>query len=265
MAITTIADINADLPGQLLTWRRTPTNIPLGTHHSTWINNSGSPPAGSAPSSGLAGDIPTDATTGAMSFQNPSSGNTYLARLRASAWQSAASVTITLYDRLWHNSGIAVTSGAQTINSVALTRPDANGASVEAWWEVYVIMGVGTPTVTLTYTNSAGTASRSGSSGALTTTMVPGRTGPFSLAAGDTGVRSIQTWNASATFTSGTIGLVMRRFVTSLTIQNGTTAIGDALAVGLPRIYDDACLEILFLQASTGNQIGAVELNLIQG
>jgi hypothetical protein len=264
MALETMDAVNAALPG----WR-----LPLA--NAAWFSGwlaTGLPAAGVAPSSGLAGDVPTDATAGSIgSFVNPASGNTYLGRVTTFQSQSGntSNSVLAIYDRLWHNSGIDRTlTTAQTINSVALTRPDANGENVEAWWEVYVTMGTGTPTVTLTYTDQSGNTGNSGSSGALTASMVAGRTERFTMAAGDTGVRSIQTWQGSATFgTVGTIGLVMRRPVALLNVPLGVQASHDAVSMGLPRIYDDACIEVLawsISQFSTTYPM-AHEFSLIQG
>lgn len=253
MALTTLAALNSALPGQRFEWQKTPAGLVSAAWYSPWTV-AGLPGQGVAPSSGLGGNVPTSATVGAFPFVNPASGFSYLARLNATMGISGSSspLTLAVYDRLWHNSGISSTiTTAQTVSAndaaaVALTRSGAVGA--EAWWEVYVVMGAGTPTVTLTYTNQSGTSSRTGSSGALATTMALGRTERFTLNAGDTGVKSIQTWQASATFSSGTIGLVIRKLLCAEFLEaKGSPSVRDALRTGMPRIYDDACLEVLFL------------------
>lgn len=265
MAITTVKGINDALPGQQGIWRKSMGGT-SGVPWSSWLL-AGSPGQGVAPSSGLGGDVPTKATTGTFNFVNPASGNTYLGRMVPTInMLSTIGAMVMVYDRLWHNSGISSTStGAQTINSVALTRPDANGVNAEAWWEVYVVMGAGTPTVTLAYTDSNSNVRTDGSSGALATTLAVGRCGAFQLHAGDTGVKSIQTWTASATFTSGTIGLVIRRMVTCVSLYAPAQAQLDALALGLPRVYDDACLELLCFPVGGNTVETYATLSLIQG
>jgi hypothetical protein len=171
---------------------------------------------------------------------------------------------VLIYDRLWHNA-VAVGSGAQAISMSALTRY-TTGAGVEAWWETYNTMGAGTPTVTLSYTDQDGNAETTGSSGALSTTMATGRTGMFTLAAGDTGVRAITGWNASATFSSGTIGAVLRRRIATIPFGGGTEPIQlGPVSVGLPQIQDDACLEFLMFQNGSGSIIVHGTIHLIQG
>lgn len=264
MAFTTMAQILAALPGQRIDFSKIGTNT-AGTWSSPWLG-AGLPPAGSAPSSGLAGDVPTKDTVGALALVNSGAGDLFCGRLHAGENINTTDGMVWIYDRLWHNSGISATAvTAQTINSVALTRPDANGANVEAWWQVYVVMGAGTPNVTLTYTDQDGNTGNTGTSGVLATTMAVGRTGPFSMASGDTGVRSIQTWQSDATFTSGTIGLVLRRPLLCLPFDTGLEKVLDVLACGLASIPDNACLEFITLCNSNATMTFQGSLLAIEG
>lgn len=267
MAITTMAQVLDALPGQRVAFSKSAAGAAsAGGFGSTWLGT-GQPAAGVAPSSGLAGDVPTSATTGALQITNAASGALALARFQA-GYTASLNGTIMLYDRLWHNSGISATAvTAQTIGSVALTRPDALGKQVEAWWQVYVVMGAGTPQITLTYTDQDGNTGNSALSGVLATTLAANRTGPFQLAAGDTGVRSIQTYQADATFTSGTLGLVLRRKLLDAPVPfTGIDTLSDALRTTLVEIPANACLEVLVGFGSlsgTANIFG--ELSVIEG
>jgi hypothetical protein len=266
MAFTTMAQVLTALPGQRLVFSKA---IPqsFGSWASGW-SSAGLPAAGANPSSGLAGNVPTSATTGALPLVNAGSGELTLARLFATIATSVGTRgMLLLYDRLWHNSGISATStSAQTINSVALTRPDANGARVEAWWQTYAAMGAGTPSITLTYTDQDGNTGNTGSSGALSTTMAAQRTGPFALAAGDTGVRSAQTWQADATFTSGTIGLVLRRRIAEIPMtHDADVSTLDALGCALAKIDANACLEFVVWAGVTGTPTYQGEAWVIEG
>lgn len=229
--------------------------------HSLWTV-AGIPGAGSNSADGAAGAVPLDSTAGAFPFTN--SNNTYLCRFAVYSNQIGV---ILLYDRLWHNSGLSATlTTSQTVNSVALTRPDANGADAEAWWQCYGTMGAGTPTITITYTDQDGNASNTGTLQQFVTTAATNRTFPFGLAAGDTGVRSIQNYQNSATMTSGTFGLIIRRYVTSLSypVANASGYL-DPIGGGLPRVYDDACLELIWFANSTASVTIGGQLALAQG
>lgn len=270
MAVTTLDGLVGAMPGQRFSLvRQSFTPQAVGTYHSLWLE-AGIPGAGAAPTSSIAGDVPTNATAGCIPFTNPGGGSlSYVARMAAYATQAGM---LFLYDRLLqtgNSSGISATStSGQTINSTALTRPDANGNGAEAWWQVYVVMGAGaTNVVTLSYTNPAGTASQSATSGtAFPTTMGVGRTGPFRLAAGDNGVKSVQTWTNSNSMTSGTMGLVIRRLHAQMPVGYTNAASQmDGIGLGLPRIYDSACLELIWLAQTASSTTAGGEIVLVQG
>ncbi len=213
----------------------------------------GRPGAAVAPSPGIGGAALTT-YAGQIPFTNPGAGNSYLLRF-AGACNVAG--TLLVCDRLWHNSGINVTlNTSQTVNSAAWPARDSdgstNGANVMIGAEVSTVMGAGTPTWTMGYTNSAGTAGRSIVTAAQTATMAVGSFIPIQLAAGDVGVRSIQTWQQSATMTSGVYHLVAYRVLARLPIllANIDNAL-DAISGGFPRLYDNTVPFLLWLPSVT--------------
>ena len=271
MAFTTLQSVVDALPGQEYKFYKTRSASSGNIFISMWGGGS-APAAGADPSSGLAGDIPTSATTGAIPFVDPASGNTYLGRLEiASLAAGALSYPLIIYDRLWHNSGIVVTTtGAQTVNSTALTRPDANGEDAEVWLHVYSATGAGAATPTISYTNPAGTAGRTGTCIGYAASAATNRCFPFQLASGDTGVKSIESITLGTSLTSGTVGLIIRRKVAMVSVQPSSAVypsaqIYDAIALGMPRVYDDACLEFVTYPPSTTGAIVAGTINLING
>jgi len=90
---------------------------------------------------------------------------------------------------------------------------------------------------------------------------------PFALAAGDTGVRSVQSVTLSATTgTAGDFGLTINRRVAIIGLPSG--GIGDTLnifSLGMPRIYDNACLALLCNTSTTTTGQIFFELQIIQG
>lgn len=217
----------------------------------------GNPGASVANAAGINGDsvTPEDGTAvqGRIPRTNPGAGNAHLARLAINA---STAGTLWLIDRLWHNSALVVTSStAQAITPVALPARSgdgtANGANVMAAIEWSATGGAGTPTVTLTYTDQDG---NTGATGAFTGVATPpvGTFEIFTLAAGDTGMRAPTSFIQSATRTSGTMHLVLFRVlaqieVTSANIGNAI----DALTAGLPRIYDDSVLQLVWFPSAT--------------
>lgn len=157
------------------------------------------------------------------------------------------------------------TTGAQTLNNT-LTLPSrdrtgtVDGVGVQALIVPSTVMGAATPNITLGYTNAAGVASRAtpaapalplGNSAAAVTQVVhsgtgAGKYGPFvPLQAGDTGIRSVQSINLSASYVSGVLNLILCRPLLTLPMTTiGVACERDLLnqLPSLPRVYDGACL-----------------------
>jgi len=251
MTIATMDQLVGGLAnGQRIAWNKSnPGTGTSGVWMSLW-KQGGSPGAAATPPS--AGEIPTNSTAGALPFTNPGSGSAYLAQC---AMGMAAVGIITMYDRLWHNSGLSGTvTTSQTINSAALTRPDANGNDVECWLEVNTATGSTSRTASITYTDGVNGTGRTGS---LTLPATPSaqRMIPMTNQAGDYNVKSIQSVTLSGTTgTAGDFGFVLLRRIAEVPLLTGSSAVDrDAFGLGLPQIYNNACLA-LFVMCSTTNQ-----------
>jgi hypothetical protein len=234
-----------------------------GRPHST-LYLAGIPGAAVAPAPGIGGAVLTT-YSGQIPFTNPGAGNTYLARLQGQATQAGS---ILLCDRLWHNSGITITStGEQTFTgSVDIPARDANGAAlghgVYGAVEVSANTGTGTPTLTLKYTNQSNTADKIATNIIPTVaTSIAGTFYPIGLAAGDIGIRKAQSLTLSATWASGTIHVVLYRILARLELSaaNMPNAI-DALTGGFVRLYDNTVPFIVFIPntTTTSNIVGHV-------
>jgi hypothetical protein len=245
MAITTVDGIIA---GFKLTRfvNKTVTGSSTGDMYSSFYA-AGNPGPAVAPTPGISGAALTS-YSGQVPFTNPSSGqNSYLARFAAATNATTAYGTLILCDRLWHNSGITINSGsAQTVNSVAFPARDndgtTNGAGVLMGLEFSSNGGAGTPTITISYTNSAGTSGRTATNlfpSAASPTV--GRFFPMKLEGSDKGVRSIQTLTFSGTgWASGTAHLVAYRILQSVRISTfNYTTDNSPLTTGMVRLYDN--------------------------
>lgn len=228
----------------------------------------GNPGAGSAAANTAGGVIPTQATVGALGRSNPSSAGAHL--LDFMAMSTAQAGALYLCDRLLHiqgnSSGVAIDetlTTSQTINSSTLPArcptshvndaPSTNGYGVLIGVEVVSALGVGTPTLTLGYTSSDGTAGRTATNtDPVVASSAQGTFHRIGLQAGDVGVRSIQTYQQSATATSGQVNLVMYRVIKAITMAgSGFFTQVDWISGGGPRIYDDSCLFLLFIPQTT--------------
>jgi hypothetical protein len=220
-----------------------------GSFHSLWTV-AGFPAAGTAAGS-VNGVIPTKATVGALNYADAGAGETlYLGQL---SLQGATVGTLLVYDRLWHNSAFSgIVTTAQTFTMPSLTR-HVDGVGVECFAEWYTATGSTAVTATLSYTNTLDVAGRTGTASFIAS-PVAGQMIPFQLAAGDLGIKSIQSVTLSATTgTAGNFGLTLMKRKASIPITTANIGYGlDAIALGMPWFETNACIAFM-VQASTTN------------
>lgn len=252
MAITTLDGVVAGFQLPEPIYKTGTTAEAIGLAHSTWYQN-GRPSAGAAPAPGINGASLSAPVAGQIAHTDPGSGNAYLGRL---AITGSLACTVLLCDRLWHNSGLSVTSTtAQAITPATLPARDLNGSTngegVLAAIEWSAAGGAGTPTVTLTYTDQDGNTGATGTFSGVTTPNA-GTFEIFTLASGDSGVRAPTSFIQSATRTSGTMHLILFRIIASLGCPAaGVASAIDALTSGMPRIYDGSVPFIVVIPSNT--------------
>jgi hypothetical protein len=199
------------------------------------------------------------------------SGNTHLARF--SGVSSAQGGILVLCDRLWHNSGLVVTTtGAQLLTSAAWPARDKNGSTngvgVYIGLEIMTSTGAGAATPSIQYINDTGAGGAKTGSMQVTyaASSIAGTFYPFRLAAGDTGVRSISSCTLGVSMTSGSIALVAYRplAMIELTAAGIPNAV-DALTSGMPRLYDTSVPFILYIPQTTTTSLVTGSVVYTQG
>ena len=262
MAITTIDGALAGMQPPRFFSKGVTATLVAGRPASLWALG-GAPGAGSFDSTlnGVTLSSTSALVNGQIPHYDPASGNAYLARFAAKATQPGV---VMLMDRLWHNGGYTITStGAQSITSP--TWPSrcptsgtddtaaTTGHGVYLAMEISAATGAGTPTITVTYTNSAGTGSRTATNIIATVaSSAIGATYFIGLQAGDVGVRSVQSVQLSATWTSGTMNLVAYRLITSVVCGAAfVDGEADILTGGRPRLYDGTVPWLVFQPNTT--------------
>jgi hypothetical protein len=231
----------------------TPTLV-AGRPHSLFYL-AGRPSAAAAPSPGIGGAQLTF-YSGQIPFDDVATGSSYLGRFQANATQPG---TLILADRLWHNSGITITTNTLQTFTASSTIPPrdvygtSNGTGVYAAIEVSAATGAGTPTLTLTYTNQSGTSGRVATN--ILPTVATSAAGAFyeiGLQSGDTGIQRAESLTLSATWTSGTIHLVLYRVISRLELVGAfvPNAI-DSLTSGFPQIFNDSVPFLIFQPNTT--------------
>jgi hypothetical protein len=176
--------------------------------------------------------------------------------------------TIMLYDRLAHDGGFDATNTSS--QSVSFTPPSRynDGIGNQIWLEIVTTIGVTATTITVEYTNQAGTT------GQITPAITFGGTNnreaqrmlPVPLASGDTGVQNIT--NVDLLATTGTVGdfsAVLIHPLASIPLAfAGNGMIRDMISgvPGLVEIKTDACLAMAWLATSSTSPdlIGAIHM-----
>lgn len=271
MAITTIDGLRAGLlpPEQYF---KAEANIEVAGNVGSLFYASGVPGAGVAPSSGLNGAALTS-VAGQLPYQNPSNGSKYLAGVVGSASNANASGALLLCDRLWQNSGIVVTTTAeQAITSPAWPARDRNGSTdgdgVFVAIEVSTALGnAGDVTnTTLNYTNSDGTAGRTGTITSATTSLNAVTVKIFELQGGDVGVRSVQGITLGTSYVSGVMHLIAFRPLAMVPYRlYGSNFDEDAIRLGLPRLYNDTVPFLMAVSSSNPTPGASLSLTYAQG
>lgn len=253
MAITTLDGALAGMQPPREFYKILTGTMVAGRPHSLFYL-AGIPCLGAAPTPGIGGEVLTT-LTGQIPFTNPSSGNTYLARFLG---QATIAGTLLLCDRLWQNSGIDITSNTeQTFTSSAqIPARDQDGTNagvgVFAGVEVSTVTGAGTPTLTLKYTDQSGNQDATATQ--IITTIgssIAGTFYPIGLASGDTGIQKAQSLTLSATWTSGTIHVVLYRVLARLDLQAQIPNAIDLLTGAFARMYDNTVPFLIFIPNTT--------------
>lgn len=271
-ASTGVPRVQADLPGysgRTFEFTRNPaTALDAIGYHYLLNKDPGFPGAWSVGTPGVNGVstacdvVGTAGTGGALSLgthvlPDPATGSWYLTRFGLNA---VVPNTYQLLDVVWYNTGLTVTTTtAQAIVSPAFGARDTNGSTNGEGLRIalYALTALGNAAAvantTVNYTNSAGTAARTATFAASVGMQAPatpviGTFMPFTLQAGDTGVRSIQGITLTTTYTSGTMMLIVYRpialdGVAAANFPSGSLVSRLPLNPGV-RVYNDTCFAL---------------------
>jgi hypothetical protein len=219
----------------------------------------------------------TDGTTaadyGCFPIANPSVGGNYLTEVNMAA---AVNHTHVLFDVLWVNSGLVVTTTtAQAITTPTLPARDLNGTTngegcaIALYFSAASTLAAAGANLTVSYTNSDGVAGRTATLAAIVGSQVPatpvvGTIVFFNLAAGDRGVRSIQNIALGTSMLTGTIHLMITRDIATI----GTTIpnVNAQKIIGLPgiRLYNGTTLLHCNLASATTATFYAGEIVVME-
>lgn len=208
---------------------------------------------------------------GAHPLVDASSGSLYL----TSAYISdSVAEYVSLVDVLWYNTGLVVTTTtAQAITHPGIPARDVNGTSNGAGVGIALLTTTANTNAAVITNTTASYTDQDGNAGNTATfaaavgwqapaTPVIGTWMPFTLAAGDTGVRSVQSVTLGTSYGGGALSLVQYRPLAI--VPNPVANVGSSMMAedlqqnpGV-RIYNDSCVwTIQRGSASAGVLMGA--------
>jgi hypothetical protein len=228
---------------------------------------------GTAGINGRVTDGTTSADNGCLVISNPATGGNYITEFDIA---SSTAHTHVFFDCLWVNNGLVITTTtAQSITTPTLPARDVNGSTNGEGLTIAILCtaAVGLAAVasnaTVSYTNSDGTAGRTATLTAIVGSQAPatpviGTIIWFNLAAGDKGVRSIQSITLGTSWVSGSISLMICRMIA----QIGTT-IANVSANKKPsspgiRIYNDSCILHCALTSATTATLFTGDISVVE-
>ncbi len=265
MAISTLDQLVAGLLAPADSLSTSTTGEAAGELFSS-LYTPGFPGAAAAPTPGVNGASLTS-YPGQLTFPAAVSGqNIYLAGL--DACQAGGVGEIWVCDRLWHNSGLTVTTtGAQAITTPTFPARDSSGSTAGIGLRLGIEVtsattnAVAITNMTASYTDDAGNSGNTATVTSFPATAVAGHFSVFNFAAGDRGLRSIQSVTFGTSLVTGAVSMVVFRLLAKIPVP--TANVGnrlDAIQLGMPRLYDNTVPFLLY--RLTGTSIGAVDATL---
>lgn len=265
MALDTLNAISTSLRQKIIFRKTSTANVAAGLWHATTAGLGGLPAQMSAVGNTANGLVPVAGDTGFPSIY-PTSGTVKLISVEITN-VSTLGGRVFVYDRLFH-------AGAYTMNTANTTLasqpsfsgrlPNTDYSEALLFLECVSTLGLGTSaTVTIGYTNEAGTGSRSTS---LTINSTGSSTGTYWFAkmpmqAGDIGVQSVDSITGSGTM-ANTANIVVARPLFYGYFPPAESVIYPLDTLSAPILYGTSALGIAFALDSTAQSITGTEVVL---
>jgi hypothetical protein len=253
-----------------------PTGV-ISRGGTTWMQ-AGLPPAGTTPTTGLAGAVTVDKTNaGAMKFDDaPAGQNNYLwkglvTRAVAAAMDTLSGLSLVV-DRLAH-ANVSIVLGSGSFSPIIDGRARlVVGEGGQIICEVTSALSASANTFTLTYTNENNVSHVT----PVVTTVASAAIATFPYAnyffvpllAGDKAVRTITAWTLAGGVATGNINIAIVKPLLWLPHPFQSMMTERELSIqmqGLQSVDNNACLQMLFFFASTWVVPLMGELKLIKG
>lgn len=241
-------------------WQKAGATGVVGVTSSLW-GLGAMPAAGANASAAPGGDAPTDATTGAVPFTNPTNPDT-LHFVSGYPHASVAGNTLLLYDRIFQVNKTMASTATEAVTGVPSRYQSTTGGAADSAEGNFLFVEVGGTALAATahnwttclYTDQSGNGSATlpsltGNSAAIVRRLDHPVGQWFApLATGDTGIQQLDQMQASASVATGVINFVIGHPIAWLPCPVANlvcVADGINTAFNLTRIFDDAALALL--------------------
>lgn len=230
----------------------------VGATNTLWYVGS-QPAAGAAAAAAPGGTIPTDATTGSWTFDNPSTGTQHF--VFGNPVSSVAANTLLLYDRLFSVTKTMNSTATEAVTGVPTrytsSTPGAADYAVNNFLMIEcrtVLPATAHNWTVCTYTDQDGNTgatlpSVTGNSSNIVNRLdMPSQTWFAPLASGDSGIKNLTQMQCSAAVATGAIDFTIGHPIAFMPCGIANFVCekdGLTTSISLERIFDDACLALL--------------------
>ena len=217
------------------------------------------PAAGAAAAAAPGGTVPTDATTGSWTFDNPSSGTQHF--VFGNPIASVAANTLLLYDRIFSVTKTMNSTATEAVTGVPTRYQSTTGGAADSAENNFLMIECRTALpatahnwTTCLYTDQGGTGTvtlpsvTGNSSNIINRLDQPAGTWFTPLATGDTGIQQLDQMQCSAAVASGAIDFTIGHPIAFMPCGIANFVCekdGLTTSISLERIFDDACLAFL--------------------
>lgn len=217
------------------------------------------PAAGAAAAAAPGGTVPTDATTGAFAFDNPSSGTQHF--VFGNPIASVAANTLLLYDRLFSVTKTMNSTATEAVTGVPTRYQSTTQGAADSAEGNFLMIECRTALAatahnwtTCLYEDQSGNAGATlpsvtgNSSNIINRLDQPAGTWFCPLASGDTGISDLEQMQCSATVATGAIDFTIGHPIAFMPCGIANFVCekdGLTTSFNLARIFDDACLAFL--------------------
>lgn len=267
MAITTLDQLLVSAARQTVSYKKTAAITTVATAWFSLFGVAGDPGAGTLTIGNTSAGLVPDDTVAGFPPINTFGGGAEGAIGRV-AWGSSVASRLKLLDRVYHVGSVSLLALATTTlasqPSYAARLPSTDYSQAKIFLEINAAVSATATTVTVTYTNQAGTAGRT--TGAISVNgLTANRVLVLPLQSGDSGVQKIETIVVGGTVaTTGTVNVVVARELWSnkVRVANDGGMDGPDLTMGV-RVFDTSALWMIVAPDSTSSGLPDCDITIV--